>query len=120
MFQISFPYFLMLQNKTFTCILCVTADLRILLITPNEWKLNCILNYHFPERYHGAFYGQNVFPFRTVNGPFHIISFESDDSLYVFNNSLNSLKKYPCRSRYQRMDFISFDTSFYNSDNRVD
>ncbi len=79
-----------------------------------------ILNYHFPERYHGAFYGQNVFPFRTVNGPFHIISFESDDSLYVFNNSLNSLKKYPCRSRYQRIDFIPFDTSFYNSDNRVD
>src|SRR5947207_8174142 len=58
-----------------------------------------ILNYHFPERYHQHFYGQNVFPFRTVNGPLHIVSFESDDSLYVFNTSLNSLKKYPCRSR---------------------
>jgi len=79
-----------------------------------------ILNYHFPESYRLAFYGQNVFPFRVVNGPLHITSFESDDSLYVFNRNNNSIKKYPCRSRYQKIDFISFDSSFYNSDNRID
>ncbi len=90
-----------------------------------EAKLNLLngevafLNYHFPERYRKAFYGQNVFPFRAVNGPLHIISFENDDSLYVFNRESNSLKKYPCRSRFQKIDFIPFDTSFYNSDNRI-
>ncbi|HEY2720842.1 MAG TPA: DUF4221 family protein [Chitinophagaceae bacterium] len=77
-------------------------------------------DYHFPERYKHNFYGQNIFPFRIVNGPLNIVSFESDDSLYVFNRETNSLKKYKSRSRYQETNFISFDTSFYNNNNRID
>ncbi len=79
-----------------------------------------IFNYYFPERYRHNFYGQNVFPFRIVNGPLSIVSFESDDSVYVFNRETSFLKKYECRSAYQHIDFVPFDSSFYHDNNRIE
>jgi hypothetical protein len=73
------------------------------------------LNYSFPSRYREQSYGQSVFPFRIVNNEYSIVSFQSDDSLYVFNRNTNGLKKYYGRSEFQKSDFIPFDTS-YNGD----
>lgn len=77
------------------------------------------LNYSFPKRYHEHSYGQAVFPFREVNGPLNIISFQNEDSLYVFNRETNYLAAYKCKSSYQGIDFIPFDTSYQNDIERI-
>lgn len=67
--------------------------------------------YGFPERYNRFSYGQSVFPFRIVNGDKSILSFESDDSVYVYDRTQDSLKSYYGKSRFQEKDFVGFDTS---------
>ncbi|MBL7743250.1 MAG: DUF4221 family protein [Chitinophagaceae bacterium] len=71
-----------------------------------------LLDYSFPQRHRVVSYGQSVFPFREVNGANNIISFESHDSLWVYDRDSDELKKYFARSRFQESDFIPFDSSF--------
>lgn len=77
------------------------------------------LNYSFPRRYLEHSYGQAVFPFREVNGPLNVISFQNEDSLYVFNRETNHLAAFTCKSSYQGIDFIPFDTSYQDDIERI-
>lgn len=78
-----------------------------------------LVNYTFPETHRKFSYGQAVFPFREVRGDLSIVSFQSDDSLYVFDRMTGEQKKYYCRSRYQKSDFIPFDTLYRDDLERV-
>jgi hypothetical protein len=90
-----------------------------------EAKLNILsgkidfLPYTFPERYRHNFYGQAVFPFREINDSLNIVSFQNEDSLYVFNRETNRLKSYKCKSHYQQANFIPFDTVYKNDLERI-
>ena len=81
-----------------------------------EAKLNLIdgkfsfLNYGFPEKYRHHFYGQLVFPFREINKQLNVISFQCDDSIYVYDRETNEIKPYNGKSTYQKVPFLTFDT----------
>ncbi len=68
-------------------------------------------DYGFPDSYKLNSFGQAVFPFKTVNGILDIISFPCDDTLYIFNRKTEQMQKMPARSKYQKSNFIPFDTT---------
>lgn len=70
------------------------------------------LDYSFPQNHREHSYGQSVFPYRVIRDSLHIISFQSNDSLFVYNRNSNRLIRYFGKSRYQSADFIPFDTSY--------
>lgn len=77
-------------------------------------------DYSFPANHYTAHsYAQSVFPYRVFRDSLSIVSFQSQDSLYVYNHNLQKLKSYAGKSRYQSIDFISFDTANSNDMERV-
>ena len=70
------------------------------------------LKYGFPEKYRHHFYGQLVFPFREINKQLNVISFQCDDSIYVYDRETNTIKSYKGKSTYQKEPFLTFDTSY--------
>lgn len=69
-------------------------------------------SYGFPDSYRQNYFGQAVFPYRVVNGVYDIVSFPYDDSLSVFNRQTGEFKRKECRSKFQEIDFIPYDTAF--------
>lgn len=69
------------------------------------------LNYSFPQNHTEFSYSQSVFPYRILTDSLSVISFQSQDSLYVYDRSTDSMKRYTGRSKYQTVDFIPFDTA---------
>ena len=53
-------------------------------------------DYSFPVSMQGKSCGQAVFPFREINDDDDILSFQSSDSIFVFNRSKNKMKSYLC------------------------
>lgn len=76
-------------------------------------------DYSFPSNHYQHAYAQSVFSYRIFKDSLSIVSFQSQDSLYVYNHHTGSLKSHSGKSQYQSIDFIPFDTAHKDDMERV-